>query len=123
MILVDTSIWIEFFRGREPFFTSLKEQIARQNIFAPECVFGELLQGARDQGERALLTDYWQYLPRQDEAGLWLEAGSLSSEKRFVSKGVGLIDALIVVMAREHRSQIWTLDKKLLSVLEDKEIF
>ncbi len=45
MILVDTSIWIEFFRGNEPYFTKLKEIIESSDVLAHEVVFGELLKG------------------------------------------------------------------------------
>jgi predicted nucleic acid-binding protein len=34
MILVDTSIWIEFFRGNEPYFTKLKEIIESSDVLA-----------------------------------------------------------------------------------------
>jgi predicted nucleic acid-binding protein len=44
MILVDTSVWIEFFRGNEPYFTKLKELIESSDVLAHEVVFGELLQ-------------------------------------------------------------------------------
>lgn len=40
-----------------------------------------------------------------------------------MSKGIGLIDAAIIIAARSKDCQIWSLDKKLLSCLKQKEIF
>ena len=38
-----------------------------------------------------------------------------------ISRGVGLIDSVILVLGKRTKSKIWTLDKKLLKLL-DKEI-
>jgi predicted nucleic acid-binding protein len=51
MILVDTSIWIEFFKGNEPYFTKLKEIIESSDVLAHEVVFSELLQGCKNKTE------------------------------------------------------------------------
>jgi predicted nucleic acid-binding protein len=51
MILVDTSIWIKFFRGNEPYFTKLKKIIESSDVLAQGVVFGELLQGCKNKTE------------------------------------------------------------------------
>ncbi|MEE9315780.1 MAG: PIN domain-containing protein, partial [bacterium] len=92
MIVVDTSVWIEFFKGNAPIFPKLKELVEMRQVIACECVFGELLQGARTKRERSILNEYWENLPKVDEHNIWIEAGTFSSEKKIQSKGVGLID-------------------------------
>jgi predicted nucleic acid-binding protein len=121
MILADTAIWIEFLRGHEPILSTLTDEIDAQNIIATECVFGELLQGAKNQRERGILQDYWLNLPKKNELGLWLDAGVLSSQEGFFTRGVGLIDAFLVVFARKYKAKIWTLDKKLNGILKNQE--
>jgi hypothetical protein len=86
-------------------------------------VFGELLQGVKDSRERAVVFEYWDNLPKRDEAGIWIEAGLMSAENKWVSKGVGLIDAVLLCLARKHHAKIWTLDKKLLAVMKATEKF
>ena len=58
-----------------------------------------------------------------DYNDLWIQAGSLSSEKKYLNFGIGLIDAAIIVFARKNNLKIWSLDKKLLSRLEEVEIY
>lgn len=123
MILVDTSIWIEFFKTHDPVMSILKTEMRTQNIVAVECVFGELLQGAKNRRETDIITEYWQNLPKKNESGIWLEAGRLSSENKSFAKGIGLIDAFLIVFAKRHHAKIWSLDKKLLSALDSSEKF
>lgn len=123
MILVDTSVWIEFFRAHEPIFEQLREQVEQRNVVGLECIFGELLQGAKSKRERSLIKTYWKNLAKMEEAGLWIEAGQHSSRKKLFSKGIGLIDVFIVTASRKHHAPIWTLDKKLKSILRTDEIF
>ena len=123
MILVDTSVWIPYFRADPDIFPFLHRALEARSVLGLECIFGELLQGARDRRECQMLTQYWENLEKMEEKGLWIEAGVLASQQNFPSKGIGLIDATILVAARRRRAQIWTLDKKLLSVLEKHEIY
>lgn len=123
MILVDTSVWIEFFKRKQPYFSLLAKLLEERQVAVIECIMGELLQGARSEGERNFIEDYWLYLPKIDEKGIWLMAGNLSSEKKLYSKGGGLIDIAILIAARRIDAQIWTLDKKIISILTSKEIF
>jgi len=123
MILVDTSIWIEFFKHHNPYFPTLQNLLEQQAVVAVECVFGELLQGAKNSREQTVILGYWENLPRNNEQGLWIEAGILSSDHHWFSKGVGLLDAFLICFAQTHNLQIWTLDKKLASVITPSEIF
>lgn len=123
MILADTSVWIEFLRAKEPIFSQLGEQLEQRNVFGLECIFGELLQGAKGKRERKVIQDYWSNLPKIEEAGLWLKAGHFSSQKKLFARGVGLIDAFIIAASRKHRAPVWTLDKKLKAVLKADEVF
>ena len=72
MILVDTSVWIEFFKGNDPVFSHLKKCVEKQDACAAECVFGELLQGALNKRERTIISGYWSSLPKLDESGIFV---------------------------------------------------
>src|SRR3990172_4601718 len=117
MILADTSIWIEFLRAREPAFAAMALLLERQVVLGVECVFGELLQGARTTGERRTILAYWENVPKTDERQLWTEAGQCSGENNLLAKGVGLIDAAIIIAGRRTGARIWTLDEKLMRVV------
>lgn len=117
MILVDTSVWIDFFRGR-PIAFKLNHLIEQGEIATIGCVWGELAQGARSRQEIEILEGYWNNLPKLNETGIWFEAGMLSFENKYFSKGIGLIDLAILAAARKNNCRIWTLDKKLQAILE-----
>jgi len=120
---MDTSIWIEFLRAKEPYLSLVSEALEDNRVIAFEPVFGELLQGAKSRHENDAIRGYWENLPRYSIADLWIEAGILSQQKHLISRGVGLIDAAIYMVAIEKNAKVWTLDKKLLSIMEEKYIF
>ena len=123
MIIADTSVWIEFLKGNEPVFRRMQTLLENREITALEPVFGELLQGAKNKRERQVITDYWKNTPRIDESELWIVAGLYAGEKKLFAKGVGLIDAYIVIASLKTNAQIWTLDEKLNKVLQPESVY
>ena len=123
MIIADTSVWIEFLKGNNPFFLDLQKLLENRQVIALEPVFGELLQGAKNKRERQIILDYWKNSPRIDEQGLWIDAGLYAGEKKLFSKGVGLIDAYIIVASLKTGSQVWTLDENLVKALGPQLIY
>src|SRR3989338_7572828 len=123
MILVDTCVWIEFFRGTPLYVEALTRLIDSHKVVTIGCVFAELLQGARAEREAQLIVQYWRRLPKTSENEIWLDAGLLSFRGKWYAKGVGLTDLAIVVAARQNSHTIWTVDKKLQSVLVPSELY
>ncbi len=60
MIVVDTSVLVDFFRGRETRATRRLEELERSDVpfSIPTVCCQELLQGARDEAEWSTLHDY-----------------------------------------------------------------
>ncbi|EKO14285.1 MULTISPECIES: PIN domain-containing protein [Leptospira] len=123
MILVDTSVWIEFFRGNEPYYSELKELIESSEVLVHEVVFGELLQGCKNKNEVSFILEYWKNLNTLTSDGSFLSAGKLSFESKHIDKGIGLIDSVLINEVRSNKLRLWTLDKKILNVLDKKEIY
>ncbi|MFB5651101.1 PIN domain-containing protein [Leptospira wolffii] len=123
MILVDTSVWIEFFRGNDPYFSELKDLIESSEVIVHEVVFGELLQGCKNKNEVSFILEYWENLNTLTSDGSFLSAGKLSFESKHIDKGIGLIDSVLINEVRSKKLQLWTLDKKILKVLDKKEIY
>lgn len=123
MIVVDTSIWIEFLKAHEPIYASMQILLENGQVIANECVFAELMQGAKGKRESDIIAEYWHNLTKYTNDGILLKAGIESGRNKWLSKGVGLIDCAILMYARELKSQVWTSDKKLLSILPNKEIY
>ncbi len=122
MIIADTSVWVEFLRSREPVHARLKELLERGSVLGEECIFGELLSGARSPRESDLIESYWKSLPKIDESGIWLEAGRISATRSLHARGVGLVDAAILAIAARTGAEIWTLDRRLMDAAAEKGI-
>ena len=57
MIIVDTSIWIDYFNKNEIIFNHMLRLLERGEVYTIDCIFGELLQGCRtNKGILQLLT-------------------------------------------------------------------
>jgi predicted nucleic acid-binding protein len=123
MILVDTSVWVEFLKGHQPYLDQMKQLLDERQVLAVEPVFGELLQGAKDDRERRILLEFWENLPKNQMEEVWVKAGELSSRNKWIDHGIGLVDAVLTISARESKAKVWTLDKKLKSVLHKSENF
>ncbi len=123
MIVIDTSVWIEFLKYNPLYVSKVNEMLENREVLAVEFIFGELLQGAKNKREKKIITDYWKNLPKCSQENVWIEAGNYSSENKLFSKGIGLIDCAIIVSARKHQAKIWSLDKKLNNILEEDEKF
>ena len=95
------------------FFLILRDRLENQDIAAVECVFRELLRGVKNNREQKVILSYWESLPKLNENGIWIKAGAFSSENKMSNKGVGLMDCVIIVLAKENNLKIWTFDKKL----------
>ena len=123
MIILDTSIWIEFLKANPEYYSQIAQLLEKKEVLAVECVFGELLQGIKSDREKSLVSGFWKYLPKIDSSGLFIEAGLYSNKNKLFDKGVGLIDSLILVHALKLQISIWTLDKKLLKIIPKEHIF
>lgn len=65
MIIVDTSVWIEFFRQADDKIIDLMSSyIENGEAVALSFVFGELLQGAKNEAEEKLILEFWTSLPK-----------------------------------------------------------
>lgn len=117
MVILDTSIWIEFFKGNEPFRSKVKKLLEEMSVIGIECVFGEILQGTRNKREIEIILAYWNSIRKTDEKNIWIDAGVYSARNHYISKGVGLIDAALIVIALKEHARIWSLDKKINNVL------
>jgi len=113
MILVDSSVWIDFFSsspGRAG--DELRRMIAEVEPLAlTGVVVAEVLQGlTRDVSHIAHYLSQWEMLePRGFRS--YREAAAIFRLGR--AKGISLttVDVLIAAIALEHRASVFTLDK------------
>ncbi len=121
-IIFDTSIWIEYFKVNPEFFAPCQKLLEKRSVYTLEIIFAELLQGAKGKREIGMISGYYENLPKLDHEGLIFEAGLYSQKENLISKGVGIIDAIIISEALKNRLKIWTLDKKIIRQLDEDNL-
>lgn len=122
MIILDTSIWIEYLKRNPDYKAVIDDLLREEKILAFDFIFGELMQGAKEN-EKVKITDLWEILPKVDISGIGFFAGKYSQENKLREKGVGLTDSSIIYATISTKSQLWTLDKKILNNLDDKLLY
>ena len=111
-VLVDTSVWIEFFRKKEPYFRKVSKMIDNDSIWCSGLILAELLQGAKGIKEYNTIKEFLHIFNFIDESPfLWEKAGKLSFELRNRGKAVGLADCYIAVSALENGLSLFSTDK------------
>jgi predicted nucleic acid-binding protein len=113
LILVDSSVWIEFFSSRPGRASAeLRRMIADADPFAlTGIVVQEILQGlTRHVSEIERYLSLWEML-EPSGVSTYREAATIYRVSR--AKGVSLttIDALIAAIALEHNARVFTLDR------------
>ena len=120
MVLVDTSVWIRFLAGREPFAGGLDELLGRDEVVGHEMVFGELLIGDIGGGRRNLLEAYSHM--QQASSVAHQEVVEFVRERRLFGRGVGWIDVNILASAVVGGFQMWTADPRFLTLANELRV-
>ena len=113
MILIDTSVWISFFRGKDiQLTTQLTELLLQDRAFLTGIVLVEVLQGAFDEKECKKIISLFEPLKIvQPNPDTWLKAGLLSHQLRKKGLTVSTTDILIATIAIENGLHLFSLDK------------
>lgn len=117
-VLVDTSVWIRFLSGREPFASRLDALLEQEQVLAHDMVYGELLMGdsGRGPGRAALLKSY-ALLPRAHSIA-HDEIIELVVSRRIHGLGIGWIDAHLLASTLVSGAALWTADESLRAVAQ-----
>ncbi|HEX6245446.1 MAG TPA: PIN domain-containing protein [Polyangiales bacterium] len=117
MILVDTSAWIEFFRGRDPLAAAVDAALAANEAALCGPIETELRRGLRTEAERRKVIPLLRachYLESPER--LWQEAGDLGFALRRRGVSPKTVDLLIAVHALSHSATLLSADKDFASM-------
>ncbi|NTW57942.1 MAG: PIN domain nuclease [Nitrospirae bacterium] len=114
MVLVDTSIWIDFLQHTVSSSADRLAGLIRENNRAVLCgiVIQEVLQGIRERGSHAAtkgLLIKFPYLDRNRE--VYIAAASLYRHLRGKGITIPSTDAAIAALALHHRIPLFTRDE------------
>jgi predicted nucleic acid-binding protein len=110
MVLVDTSVWIRFYAGREPYVRALKELLSRSDAATHDMVYGELLIGDIGGGRNLLVA--FQHIPYVPTVSHGLVV-ALVQDYKLHGRGVGWIDVHLLASALAGGVKLWTADAAL----------
>lgn len=111
MIFVDTSVWIEFFRGRnQPLVKRLREQLELDQVALAAPVRIEILAGVRVHEVprlRRALSALPLFYPTRDT---WIRAEQWAIKGAASGRRFGMGDLVIGSLATERGALVWSLD-------------
>ena len=112
-ILIDTSVWIDYFRNESARFVDFVAEIVKNHeICVPRIVLAELMQGAKSEKELSIIAEFMEAFTIIDQTDqTWAKSGRLSYDLRKKGKSVNLTDCYIAVIAQENNCSVLTLDQ------------
>lgn len=108
-VVVDSSVWIEFFRGRD--LPTLEEALSEGRVLVPPLVVAELVSGATSRGDSQKVADLVRDLelvetPREH----WVRVGELRRRLRSRGLSVSTPDAHVAQCALDVRGILLSND-------------
>lgn len=111
-ILVDTSIWIEFFKSQSKIGDKLEALLKEDSVWVCGVVLFELVQGIKSDSEKKQITGFLKdlnYIEMTDT--LWQKAGEVSRSLKARGITLPFSDILIAAIALDKNLSVFTLDK------------
>jgi hypothetical protein len=111
-IIVDTAVWIEFFRNpQSPHSNHLKDLLRQRRVVMVGMVLSEIVQGVKAPREADLVLTSLTKLPYSEMTkDRWQQAGEISASLRKKGTTLPLSDLIIAACALAEGGEIYTLD-------------
>lgn len=106
-MLVDTSVWVDHFRGGNAL---LEQRLNQGEVWCHPLVIGELACG--NLARRGEVLSLLAALPQAPEAR-HAEVLLLVESHRLMGRGLGWVDAHLLAATRLGGTRLWTLDRRL----------
>jgi tRNA(fMet)-specific endonuclease VapC len=116
-ILVDTTIWIDFFRARSKNGDRLEMLLMENAVWTCGLVLFELLQGIKSESQKINILGVLASLPHVEMTRkLWQSAAELSILVKKNGVNLPLSDILIAAIAIESDLSVFTLDNHFIQI-------
>ncbi|MCL4536223.1 MAG: PIN domain nuclease [Nitrospirae bacterium] len=125
MVLVDTSIWIDFFQNNDSIHAQTLDGLIRDNNRAVICgvVLQEILQGIKDNNSYELTKERLSRLPFLDaNKETYIYASSLYRTLRRKGITVPSVDTTIAAIAVLNRIPLFTKDEHFKTIARYSEL-
>jgi len=116
-VIVDTSVWIAFFRGKQPAASELSTLVGAGRAFLTGIVTAEILQGIKSIQEGKRILEALSGVPDLEITNqLWARIGLMSASLRQQGITLPLTDTALAILSIEHNFFLFTLDKHFESI-------
>ncbi len=127
MIVVDTSVWIDFFVGKNTLYRHALHQFIEQEeeLCITEIILTEILQGIRDDEVFEITKRYLLNFPCISPKGIetYLDAAEIYRKCRKKGKTIRkTIDCIIAAIVRENRLTLFHNDSDFMTIAECTDI-
>lgn len=110
-VLADTSVLIEYFKGRDDIASAVAQLIAEERLVVTGIVIAELLQGMKNLKEEVSLDDLLIAMTvLEPSTTTWMQAGKIALELRRAGITLPLTDVAIAALSAEHDLSVFTID-------------
>lgn len=124
-VLVDTSVWIEFFRPRpalsETSLATFSDLLTDDCVVTVHPIRAELLSGRLDGGRKVLVSEVLSAVggidPDWNGSDVWkriIEMAGLAHQESLPVPGI--VDRMILAAAERARVSLWALDQTMLKL-------
>ena len=110
MILVDTSVWIDFFSGKPDVVTIVRDLIDSDLVVTSRPIRLELKAGVSAADEKKIFRHFDAMRTFDPELEEWQLVEAWISKARSKGHVFSLVDLLIGATSRRHDLQIWSMD-------------
>ena len=106
MVILDSSAWIDYFRGEnKKVIKSIENILARELVLIGDIIWCEIFQGVRSESERKVLHESLDGMPRSGMLGFFIAERSAYNYRVLRGKGVtprSTIDVIIATFCMEN---------------------
>lgn len=123
-VLIDTSIWVEFFRGKDEKIVRLVSDLIRAERAAlAGVVLAELIQGVKKESDNKIIEETMTALSYFEVSRqTWKKTGDTLKKLRSKGMTLPLSDVLLATIARENDCEILTSDLHF-NQMEDASLY
>ena len=120
MVLIDSSVWIPYFKGTKiPQTLFLLENLHKNIFMMGDLIYMEVLQGFRSDNDYEIALNYFNLLPFECISSIDIALKSADNYRFLRKKGITIrksIDILIGTFCIENKIQLLHNDKDFLSM-------
>ena len=116
MILIDTSAWVDFFRGNGRLANAVDDALSTGEAALCGPTVTEIRRGLHADHRKQVLALLTGCPVLEEPSDLWVEAGNLGYSLRRKGYSVKTLDLLIAVYAIVHDAELLTSDSDFRSI-------